>query len=249
MTEIPENHPRYQSLVTRECVIKGVESGITSINGLIAQGRGEAFDYLIGEITIPSAREAQYAASAMLLLSQRPVISVNGNTAALVPNELVALSECIGAPLEVNLFYRTEVRVLKIIEHLQAKGAQKVLGGQPDAILPGLSSKRGVVSRDGIYLADVVFVPLEDGDRCEVLAGMGKQVITVDLNPLSRTSRKASISIVDNITRAVPNMVAMARELKGRPTGYLQDIVERFDNQQGLNDAVESIYRNLKEIK
>jgi len=29
--------------------VSGVESGITSVKGLIAQGRGEAFDYLTGE--------------------------------------------------------------------------------------------------------------------------------------------------------------------------------------------------------
>jgi 4-phosphopantoate--beta-alanine ligase len=73
MTEIPEDHPRYHSLITRELIVKGVGSGIISTNGLIAQGRGEAFDYLVGETTIASARDAQYAASAMLLLANRPI--------------------------------------------------------------------------------------------------------------------------------------------------------------------------------
>ena len=41
----------------------------------------------------------------MLLLARRPVISVNGNAAALVPGELVELSELVGAVLEVNLFH------------------------------------------------------------------------------------------------------------------------------------------------
>ena len=41
---IPKTHPRYPSLKTRELIVKGVKAGIASIDGLIAQGRGEAFD-------------------------------------------------------------------------------------------------------------------------------------------------------------------------------------------------------------
>lgn len=245
MPEIPEDHPRYLSLITRERISLGVEKGITSIIGLIAQGRGEAFDYLIGETTLPPARSAQYAAAAMLLLAKRPVISVNGNAAALVPEELVQLSGSINAPLEVNLFYRTDDRVQRIIEHLQDHGAKIVLGGGPDAAIPGLSSLRGQVCREGIFTADVVFVPLEDGDRCEALVKMGKQVIAVDLNPLSRTARKATITIVDNIIRAVPNMLQMIKELKDFPGSRLQDIVEGFDNKKELAGMISSICKNL----
>ncbi len=248
MTDILPDHPRYLSLMTRHRIVSGVEKGITSQEGLIAQGRGEAFDYLIGEETLPSARAAEYAASAMILLAKRRIISVNGNAAALVPAELVQLSEITGAPLEVNLFYRTEERVLKIIKHLQAHGAGQVLGAQPDAAIPGLTSKRSKVCRSGIYSADVVFVPLEDGDRCEALVGMGKQVIAVDLNPLSRTAQQATISIIDNVVRAVPNMVEMIRELEGRDEGYLQGVVMDFDSKKGLADAMDSIVRNLTSI-
>ena len=245
MTEIPKDHPRYNSLITRELIAKGVESGITSIKGLIAQGRGEAFDYLIGEITTASARDAQCAATAMLLLANRAIISVNGNSAALVPHELIELSTLTGAPLEVNLFYRTEDRVLKIIKHLKAHGAQDVLGADPDAAIPGLSSQRGLICREGIYSSDVVFVPLEDGDRCEALISMGKLVIAIDLNPLSRTAQKATISIVDNITRVMPNMLEMVRELKNRRERELQDIVDEYNNKNGLKWAVKSICENL----
>ncbi len=248
MTDIPQDHPRYHSLMTRHRIVSGVDKGITSQEGLIAQGRGEAFDYLIGEETLPSARAAEYAAAATILLAERPVISVNGNAAALVPAELVQLSDITGAPLEVNLFYRTGERVLKIIEHLQAHGAGQVLGGQPDAAIPGLSSQRCKVCRSGIYSADVVFVPLEDGDRCEALVGMGKKVVAVDLNPLSRTAQCATISIVDNVVRAVPNMVGMVMELKGRDAGYLHGIVKDFNNKRGLADVMDFISRHLSEI-
>ena len=49
MSDVPETHPRYLSLKIRDAITAGVEQGITSIHGLIAHGRGEAFDYLIGE--------------------------------------------------------------------------------------------------------------------------------------------------------------------------------------------------------
>lgn len=225
----------------------GVESGITSIKGLIAEGRGEAFDYLIGECTTPSARAAERIAAAMLLLARTPAISVNGNAAALVPGELVELSILLDAPLEVNLFYRTEERVLKIIEHLKAHGSRSVLGGEPDASIPGLSSERARVCSEGIYLADVVFVPLEDGDRCEALVFMGKQVIAVDLNPLSRTARCATVPVIDNIIRAVPNIINSVRELKEQPEVYLQEIVEGYNNKKGLDAALEIICHNLME--
>jgi len=228
--------------------VDGVESGITSVNGLIAQGRGEAFDYLIGEVTIAPARVAERVAAAMLLLARNPVISVNGNAAALVPGELVELSILLDAPLEVNLFYRTKERVLKIIEHLEAHGARRVLGAEPDASIPGLSSERGRVCSEGIYLADVVFVPLEDGDRCEALVAMGKQVIAVDLNPLSRTARCATVPVVDNITRAVPDIINSVRKLKEQPEVYLQEIVEGYNNKQGLDAAMETICNNLMEL-
>ncbi len=226
----------------------GVKSGITSVKGLIAQGRGEAFDYLIGECTTSSARAAERVAAAMLLLARTPVISVNGNAAALVPGELVELSTLLHAPLEVNLFYKTEERVLKIIEHLKAHGSPRVLGADPDASIPCLSSERGRVCSEGIYSADVVFVPLEDGDRCEALVAMGKQVIAVDLNPLSRTARCATVPVVDNITRAVPNIINSVRELKEQPEVYLQEIVEGYNNKKWLDAALETICNNLMEL-
>ena len=97
--------------------------GITSIQGLIAQGRGESFDYLIGERSTESALNAERAAVAALLLAKNPVISVNGNVAALAPEKVVSLADITGAKIEVNLFHRTDTRVHLIIEHLKANGA------------------------------------------------------------------------------------------------------------------------------
>ena len=95
MNSISPKHPRFKSLIIREQIIHNFNNGSVVNHGLIAHGRGEAFDYLIGETTIPPTINAIKAAAFTLLNSQNPVISVNGNTAALVPNEIVQLSNII----------------------------------------------------------------------------------------------------------------------------------------------------------
>ncbi|HTX43621.1 MAG TPA: phosphopantothenate/pantothenate synthetase, partial [Methanocella sp.] len=222
---------------------------ITSMQGLIAQGRGEAFDYLLGERTIASAKWAERAAVAMLLLAKSPVISVNGNAAALAAAGLCELSSVLNAPLEVNLFHRTEERVGKIISLLKSKGCATVYGDRPDRLIPGLSHERAKATSNGIYGADVVLIPLEDGDRCEALVKMGKKAIAIDLNPLSRTSRAATVTVVDNLVRAVPNMVAMAGEMKALDTTELAEIAGAFDNDRALALALDAIMDNIKKAK
>jgi 4-phosphopantoate--beta-alanine ligase len=242
---IPKSHPRYISLMTRELIVEGIRNGITSTQGLIAQGRGEAFDYLIGEKSTDSALAAEKIAAAELLLAKRPVISVNGNVAALVPAELIRLGEILNAPLEVNLFHRTEERVDKIIKHLHSLGARN-LCTKYDALIPGIDHERAKVDGDGILRADVVLVPLEDGDRCKALVEMGKIVIAIDLNPLSRTAQCASVTIVDNIIRAVPNISKFAEELKGLRKEELQEIVRGYANKDTLYLAIDEIKKNLE---
>ena len=82
MTDVPRSHPRYLSLRTRDDIVAGVEKGVTSIHGLIAHGRGEAFDYLLDERSHAFSHDAIEAAAALLLGAKLPVISVNGNAAA-----------------------------------------------------------------------------------------------------------------------------------------------------------------------
>ncbi len=241
---IPKSHPRYESLMTRERIVEGVEKGITSIHGLIAQGRGEAFDYLLGEKTSKSALQAEKVSAAILLLAKKPVISVNGNAAALAPEELIRLSDVVNAPLEVNLFHRTQERVNKIIGHLRSLGAQSMYT-KSDGLIPGLEHERAKVDIDGIFSADVVLVPLEDGDRCKALVDMGKKVIAIDLNPLSRTAQCAHVTVVDNITRAVPNISRAAEELKSLDDDELQRLVNEFDNKKNLNGSVQEIIDHL----
>ena len=249
MTEIPRDHPRYESLSLRETITRCVELGITSRQGLIAHGRGEAIDYLIGEKTLPTALKAEDAAVATLLTAKNPVISVNGNTAALVPEETIELAELIGAKIEINLFHRTEERIARIKDHLERLGAEDVLGLEPDEKIPGLTSERAKVSKKGIFSADAVLVPLEDGDRCESLVRMGKMVIAIDINPFSRTSRMAQISIIDNVIRAMPNMIACAKVLTENavPKKDLLAMIEAFDNRENLNETIKEIKRGLNE--
>jgi len=232
--DVPESHPRYESLLTRHRIEEGVERGITSQQGLIAQGRGEAYDYLLGEETIPSADEAERVAAAHLLRAEHAVLSLNGNVAALVPGEMVALAEATGADIEVNLFNRTEERMERIADHLREHGAENVKGLAADARVPGLNHERAKVDDDGIYSADVVVVPLEDGDRAEALAEMDKTEIVIDLNPLSRSAQTAAVPIVDNIIRAVPNMTEHARDLADASPAELDEIIAAFDREETL---------------
>jgi len=247
---IPPNHPRRESLLVRERLVEGFREGYVVPQGLIAHGRGECFDYLLGETTVEEAWEAERAAVAALLTAKRPVISVNGNVAALVPEGVVQLAKATGAAIEVNLFYRTREREELIAEVLRRHGAEEVLGVGDDAscTIPELFSERRRVSCRGIYVADVVFVPLEDGDRTEALRKMGKFVIAVDLNPLSRTARAASITIVDNVVRAVPNMVKLAEELKALPREELEAVVRRFNNDENLRRVLRRISQRLVEL-
>lgn len=247
---IPPDHPRYHSLLERETLVQGLEEGIVAPAGLVAQGRGEAFDYLLGERTQAFAARALEAAASFLGLAKRPVISVNGNVAALCPRELVELSQVCGAPLEVNLFYRSEERERRIAEVLRRHGAEEVLGvgEDADAVIPELGSERRRVSSRGIAAADCVLVPLEDGDRTEALVRLGKTVITVDLNPLSRTARKAHVTIVDNVTRALPLLIDRCRVARSQPTEVLAQLSRAWDNAACLAQALDFLRQRLDRL-
>lgn len=246
--EIPTDHPRFASLRVREELILGWKRGVVADSGLIAHGRGEAFDYLLGEKTIPPALKATRVAAAYLLLAERPVISVNGNAAALVADGLVNLSRATGAALEVNIFYRSRERLKAIAGALKKSGAKGVLGLSDTTTIPELSSRRRIVDRTGIFAADVVLVPLEDGDRVEALRRMGKAAIAIDLNPLSRTSQKATVTIVDNITRAVPNLSRLAEGLRREAPSRLRGIVRGYDNRRNLGASIAFIDERLRSL-
>ena len=242
--QVPIDHPRKESLDLRHKIVEGMKHGIVAEAGLIAHGRGEAYDYLLGEKTCEPADEAERVTAAALLCAKNPVISINGNTAVLCPKELVELAKLSHSKLEINLFYRSKERITKIHELLKKNGAEKVYGLDFDEVtIPELSSERA--KSEAIADADTVLVMLEDGDRTEKLVKMGKKVIAVDLNPLSRTAKKAQISIVDNVVRAIPNIIKYVRELKTLDKKGLNSMIDLFDNEINLKKMEESIRFNL----
>jgi len=247
MSLIPKSHPRVKSLLIREKLVNGFDNGLVAKEGLLAQGRGEAFDYLLGEKTGKTAKLAIRAAAAQLLLAKIPVISINGNVAALCPKQIIKLSKHTKAKLEVNLFYANEKRKNAIIKTLKNNGAKEIFGTDKKSSikLPGINSARRIVDKDGIFAADVVVVPLEDGDRTIALRKAGKIVITFDLNPLSRTSQTANITIVDNVTRAIDVLISESKRLSKKNSNYLKKIINDFDNKKNLTENVIQIKNNL----
>ena len=247
MPLIPKSHPRAKSLLIRERLVDGFDKGLVAKEGLLAQGRGEAFDYLLGEKTGTASKKAIRAAAAQLLLANMPVISVNGNIAALRPKQTIRLSKQIGAKLEVNLFYSSEKRRKAIVKTLKENGATEILGtdSSDSARLAGADSARRIVDKKGIFAADVVVVPLEDGDRTLALRRAGKKVIAFDLNPLSRTSQAANITIVDNVTRAIDLLISECKKLEKKNRNGLEEIVSEFDNKKNLAENIIQIKNNL----
>ena len=237
-------HPRYASLRVRERLAAAHRTGLVVPEGMIAHGRGEAFDYFLGERSTPSARRAERAAAEWLLAARHPVMSVNGNVAALAAREVARVARAVPAlDVEVNLFHRTAPRVRLVADALRAAGVTRIRGLRPNATIPHLPSDRAKVDRRGIGDADVCLIPLEDGDRTEALQAVGKRVISIDLNPLSRTSRAADLPIVDDVNRALR---AIADAAARWPTSGPPPRLAPFDRAAALSDALATIDRNLK---
>ncbi len=109
---------------------------------------------------------------------------------------------------------------------------------------PRLDSARRVVDKRGIFSADVVLVPLEDGDRTIALKKFGKNVITFDLNPMSRTAQTADITIVDNVIRGMKILIDICKKLSKK------DLEEKskFDNKKNLKKSILIIRKNLRRM-
>lgn len=256
------SHPRYRSLLLRAKIEEAAKSGWLADSALIAHGRGEAFDYLMGERTCDSAMQATIEAATRLANAEHPVISLNGNTVALAADGLLKCAALIGADVEINIFYRTEKRMELLISAIKSakeslKGSTpnefeanewesmvesvRILGGEPDGLIPGLKGPRAKCHSNGILSADVLLVPLEDGDRCEALVAMGAEVIVIDLNPLSRSAQMASVTVVDELTRFADNLF---EELK-QPKMPVDD----WDNKSILNSALNEITQGMALLK
>jgi 4-phosphopantoate--beta-alanine ligase len=239
-----KSHPRYQSLLMRHRLELAAKAGMLADSALIAHGRGEAYDYLLGEKTIASAHDATMEALAHLQNANSAVISLNGNAIALAGMELMQLASMLKIPVEVNIFYRTPERMSALLNHLSNIKSDNnldvvILGESPDAKIPGLEGPRAKCCKSGIYDSDVILVPLEDGDRCEALVAMGKTVLVIDLNPLSRSAKMGSVTIVDELSRVANNLLAgtMQKSIrKSRPD---------YDNNQHLQAAIDHITSTL----
>jgi 4-phosphopantoate--beta-alanine ligase len=232
----------------REKISYAMKKGLVHETGLIAHGRGEAFDYLLGEKTQPFAEDAEKVAVAALILARNPVISLNGNVVALVAKECISLSMQVPAKLEVNLFHRTDERVKKLVNILESLGAKEVYGSHADARIPGLNHDRGFCDKEGIFTADTILISLEDGDRCQALKDMDKEVIAIDLNPLSRTAKTAKITIVDNVIRAIPNIEKWVKVLKKKNKDELKSMVNSWDNNKMLKESLNFISQRLEKL-
>lgn len=209
-------------------------------SAMIAHGRGEAYDYLLGEQTIPSAHEATLHALKALSNAERPVISLNGNAVALAGEQLLVLAQQLNCPVEINIFYRTPERMSALLGRLESIKKERsidveILGAEPNARIPGLKGPRAKCTKEGIIDSDTILVPLEDGDRCEALVAMGKTVIVIDLNPLSRSAKMGTITIVDELTRVVENMLSQFDSIKMSKTS------NTYDNDETLRDALQHI--------
>ena len=230
--------------MTRERLVEMVREGLVTPTGLISHGRGEAYDYLMGEKSIGPALEAEKAAAAYLLSAENPVVCINGNAAALDADNLIRLAEKVPAKIEVNLFHRTPERMEKIISYLESKGARNVLGRDPDCRIEGLNHDRALCTSEGIFSSDVIVVPIEDGDRAEALTAMGKKVISIDLNPLSRTSCMATVPISDEMTRALENIMRFIDELRGDDEAIIKTM-DRYSNTDNRRETVQCICDSL----
>ena len=234
------SHPRYQSLLLRHRLEEAEKQGMLAGSAMIAHGRGEAYDYLLGEQTIPSAHEATLHALRALKNAERPIISLNGNAVALAGEQLLALAQQLKCPVEINIFYRTPERMSALLERLETIKKERsldveILGASPNARIPGLEGPRAKCTKEGIIDSDVILVPLEDGDGCEALVAMGKTVIVIDLNPLSRSAKMGTITIVDELTRVAENMLFQFDSIK------MSEVSKTYDNEEALRDALRHI--------
>jgi 4-phosphopantoate--beta-alanine ligase len=243
--EISEDHPRFRSLVVRERMAELVRQGVVAPTGLIAHGRGEAFDYMLGERTIPAAAEAARVIAAHLLEAKRPVITVNGNAAGLCAEGLLSLARAVPARVEVNLFHRTAGRVERVVSYLESRGGQNILGREQGSRLEGIASNRAACCTDGIFSADVVLIPLEDGDRAGALVRAGKTVLAIDLNPMSRTAVEAHVTVVDELTRAVPIIKRAVCNLR-EDRAERQRLIKEFSNNENLGRCREAMCLRLR---
>ena len=71
---VDPSHPRFQSLMIRKKIADAGAKGMLADSAMIAHGRGEAFDYLLGETSLPSAKDATREVAARLVNAEKPIL-------------------------------------------------------------------------------------------------------------------------------------------------------------------------------
>jgi 4-phosphopantoate--beta-alanine ligase len=74
---------------------------------------------------------------------------------------------------------------------------------------------------------------------------MNKTVIAIDLNPLSRTAKTANITIVDNVTRAIPNIIKWVKILKNEDRNSLKELTFKWNNRKMIMEVCRFISKRL----
>jgi len=226
MVEIPDSHPRKKSLLSRQKMVEGSSKGLLADSAMIAHGRGEAFDYLLGERTTESARGAIRESAARLKDANSPVISVNGNTVLLAGKKALRLAALLGCPIEVNLYYRTPERIAGLLTLLEE---QKM-------VVLGESGPEGFEGKWADSVRAVSLLGSSPDFRIEGLEGPRSHC-----NPLSRSAKMATVTIVDEVSRAFegimhelianPNLVPTEWDNASALRGSLGEINDFLDGQ------------------
>ena len=139
-------------MLRRHLIEAAAAEGLLAGSATTAHGRGEAYDYLLGERTTASAASATREAYARLRAAKHPVISVNGNTVALAGRDLLHLAASLSCPVEVNIFYRTQARMDGLISRLERWCEEdglnvEVLGRRTDGRIDGWKAPCAMRSR------------------------------------------------------------------------------------------------------
>ncbi len=76
---------------------------------------------------------------------------------------------------------------------------------------------------------------------------MGKTIIAIDLNPLSRTSKASDVTIVDDVVRALPRIIHHIKSMREEKTdkkAMMKEIAD-FDNTKNLSKILERIQNEV----
>ena len=71
-------------------------------------------------------------------------------------------------------------------------------------------------------------------------------IISVDLNPLSRTAQTSTVTIVDNIVRVIPALIESVKKYENYDKTDIQEKIDLFNNKTNLNIAINDIIKRFE---